>query len=190
MVGNQALFLSESEYLRREAESPIKHEYLAGQAYAMAGGSRAHNTICFNLPSLLKPKIRERGCQGYGSDMKVKIGARRCFYYPDMQVTCDDRDRTNESYTEYPKLIIEVLSDSTAGFDRGDKFFDYQEISSLEEYVLISQDKVRVEVYRRNGAGRWELYVFRDGERVELTSVGCAIAVTAIYEDVWGKAEA
>jgi Uma2 family endonuclease len=177
IVANQAAYLSEAEYLAQEAKSQVKHEYVAGYVYAMgdidamAGASGAHNKIAFNLTGLLYGQLRHSGCSGYGSDMKVKIAARQCFYYPDLHVTCDARDRNNAPYNEYPKLIIEVLSDATEQLDRGDKFFDYQELDSLEEYILISQDKMRVEVLRRNGAGRWELYVFREGQQVELASV-------------------
>ncbi len=190
MVANPAGYLSEAEYLKQEADSWVKHEYVDGAVYAMgevygmAGASGAHNKIVFNLNGLLYNCLRHSECSGYGSDMKVKIAARRCFYYPDLQVTCDARDRNNEPYNEYPKLIIEVLSDATEQFDRGDKFFDYQELTSLEEYVLISQDKMRVEVFRRNGAGRWELYVFREGQQVELASIGAEMAVAAVYETV------
>ncbi len=116
--------------------------------------------------------------------MKVRIEACNCYYYPDVMVTCDDRDRSSSMVKHYPCLIVEVLSDSTEAFDRGDKFADYRQLESLQEYVLISQNRLQVEVFRRNAEGLWVLYPFSEGDVISLMSVGWTGAIADLYEDV------
>jgi Uma2 family endonuclease len=117
--------------------------------------------------------------------MKVRINRRNCFYYPDVMVTCDSQDQQTTTYKQFPKLIVEVLSDSTEAFDRGDKFVDYQEIASLEEYVLINTRHQRVECFRRSAQGQWVLtYYTPDSEAVQLTSIDFAAPLADLYEDV------
>ena len=134
------------DYLAIERISPIKHEYIQGQLVAMA--SKAHVIIVGNLSALLVNHLRGTGCVPYATDMKVRLPELNIFYYSDIAVTCDERDRIfSEDFILHPKLIIEVLSDSTEAFDfpsetlreRGDKFADYKTIPELEEYVLIHQ---------------------------------------------------
>lgn len=174
-----------NDYLQLEAESPIKHEYINGDAYAMAGATDAHVTITGNVFALLRSHLRGSGCRVYISDMKAQIEARNCFYYPDVMVTCDPRDQETSTYKRYPKLIVEVLSDSTEAFDRGDKFADYQTLDSLEEYVLINARHQRVECFHRNAAGRWELqYYTVDTENFTLHSVDFTDTIATLYEDV------
>jgi len=136
------------DYLAIERISPIKHEYIQGQLVAMAGASKAHVIIVGNLSALLVNHLRGTGCVPYATDMKVRLPELNIFYYSDIAVTCDERDRIfSEDFILHPKLIIEVLSDSTEAFDfpsetlreRGDKFADYKTIPELEEYVLIHQ---------------------------------------------------
>lgn len=114
--------ISPEEYLKGEKVSDVKHEYIKGQVYSMAGASDAHVTIAGNLLSLLRPKIREKSCKVYFSDMKVFIETANCYFYPDIFVACDARDRKNDYFKKYPNLIIEVLSESTVVFDRGKNF--------------------------------------------------------------------
>ncbi|HEY9735093.1 MAG TPA: Uma2 family endonuclease [Trichocoleus sp.] len=127
-------YVSPEEYLAREQTSPIKHEYRDGEVYAMAGASDAHVTITVNLSSLLRTHLRGSGCRTYASDMKAQVEANR-YYYPDVMVTCDERDRTFDYFKRYPCLIVEVLSEATEAFDQGDKFADYRHLESLQEYV-------------------------------------------------------
>ena len=145
--------LTPDEYLHLEAQSPVKHEYIDGQIYAMAGASDPHVTIAGNLFALLRSHVRGSGCRVYISDMKARIEALNRFYYPDVLVTCDPRDLETPTYKRFPTLIVEVLSDSTEAFDRGDKFADYQNLESLREYVLINTKRQRVECFRRNDKG-------------------------------------
>lgn len=176
--------LSPEEYLDLEARSDIKHEYIDGEVYAMAGSSDDHAAIVINLSALLKPHLRGGRCRHFVQDLKAQITRRSRYYYPDLMVTCDDRDRLDRYVKRHYKMIIEVLSDSTEQFDRGSKFEDYRRSASLEEYVLISQDRMNVEIYRRNAADRWELQAYHRGDRVELVSIGLEFAIGDLYEDV------
>jgi Uma2 family endonuclease len=177
-------YISPEEYLKLEELSQIKHEYIQGEIYAMAGASDAHVTVAGNLFALLRNHVRSSGCRVYMSDMKARIESKNIYYYPDVMVTCDERDKAFKSFKKYPCLIIEVLSDGTEGFDRGDKFADYQELETLQEYVLISQKRQRVECFRRNAEGLWVLQSYTQGSEVYLASVDFRASMDAIYEDV------
>ena len=177
-------YISIEEYLQAEKSSPIKHEYIQGQIYAMAGASDAHVTITANLVALLRNHIRGTGCRLYVADMKARIESLDIFYYPDIMVTCDSRDTQFEYFKRYPSLIIEVLSPSTEALDRGDKFSDYQELDTLQEYVLVSQNRQRIDCFRRNSEERWVLYSYRGNQQLELTSVNFSCSLTDVYEDV------
>ncbi len=180
--------LAPEDYLAAEAVSPIKHEYRDGKVYAMAGGTDAHNLITGNLYALLRTHLRGGACRTYFADVKARIEALNCYYYPDVMVTCDDRDLSASTVKRYPCLVVEVLSESTEAFDRGDKFADYRHLDSLQEYVLISQTRLQVEVFRRNGEGLWVLHPYGEGDRISLTSVGWQGAIADLYEDVtWAE---
>ena len=185
MIANKSPnYISPEEYLKLEELSPIKHEYIQGEVYAMAAASDAHVTLGVNLVALLKNHLRGSGCRIYMSDMKARIDSASIYYYPDVMVSCDERDKAFKSLKKYPCLIIEVLSDGTEGFDRGDKFADYQELETLQEYVLISQKRQRVECFRRNAEGLWVLQSYTPGSEVYLASVHFRTSMDAIYEDV------
>jgi len=177
-------YLSPEEYLENEKSSPIKHEYIQGQIYAMVGASDTHVTITANLVTLLRNHIRGSGCRVYLADMKARIESLDTFYYPDVMVTCDQRDTKFEYFKRYPSLIIEVISPSTEALDRGDKFIDYQELETLQEYVLISQNRRRVDCFRRNPERRWELYSYGENQEVHFTSLNFSCSISDIYEDV------
>lgn len=184
MIANQReYYISPEEYLEGEKVSQVKHEYIDGEVYAMAGASDAHVTITMNLSMLLRNHLRGSGCRVYMADMKAQVETINRYFYPDIMVTCDAKDREFEYFKSSPCLIVEVLSDSTEGFDRGKKFTDYRHLESLQEYVLISQDTMSVECFRRNEEGRWELYPYEKGE-VHLGSVDFRCAIASIYEDV------
>lgn len=185
MIANKSPnYISPEEYLKLEELSPVKHEYIRGEVYAMAGASDAHVTAAGNLFALLRNHVRGSGCRVYMSDMKARIESKNLYYYPDVMVSCDERDKAFQSYKRYPCLIIEVLSKGTEGLDRGDKFADYQELETLQEYVLISQKRQRVECFRRNAEGLWVLQSYTPGSEVYLASVHFRTSMDAIYEDV------
>lgn len=181
---------SPQAYLRWEAAQSLRYQYIDGQVYAMTGGTIPHNQIAVNLIALLKPHLRGKHCKVLSSDAKVGVTEDGPFLYPDISVTCDERDRTARDYIRYPCLIVEVLSDSTEAFDRGKKFRHYRRIETLQEYVLISQDQQSVECYRRNAQGRWELFHFLrstdEGEspEIELASVEFRCSFDQLYDEV------
>jgi Uma2 family endonuclease len=185
MVANPSLnYISPEEYLKAEELSPIKHEYRDGEVYAMAGASEPHVTIAGNLFALLRNHVRDTGCRVYISDMKARIETANIYYYPDVMVSCDERDKAFQSFKKYPSLIIEVLSKTTEAFDRGDKFADYREIETLQEYVLISPKRQRVECFRRNTEELWIFSSYSQGTEIYLASVDFTTTINAIYEDV------
>ena len=151
----------------------------------MAGALDAHITIAGNLFALLRNHVRGSGCRVYISDMKARIESLNRFFYPDIMVTCDNRDQETLGYKRFPCLIIEVLSDSTERFDRGDKFADYQTIETLQEYILINTKKPRVECFRRNQDGFWVLQSYVGEETsFQLHSISFAETMRQLYEDV------
>jgi Uma2 family endonuclease len=178
-------YLSSEEYLQLEETSEIKHEYIDGEIYAMAGATDAHVTIALNLASMLRNHLRGSDCRVYISDMKARIEKRDRFFYPDVMVTCDKSDRENSTYKQYPTLIVEVLSDSTEAFDRGDKFADYQTLDSLQEYVLINSKRQRVECFRRGEGGLWVLESYTsENNDYQLKSIDFKGEISILYEDV------
>ena len=183
MVANRALLLSPEEYLEWEERSEVRHEFIDGEVFAMAGSSDDHSVMIFNLSSILRPCLRGTGCRQL-ADVKARPKGLSRFYYPDLMVTCDERDRADKYVKRHYKLIVEVLSDSTEAFDRGRKFEDYRRSESLEEYVSIAQDRISVDVFRLNASGRWELEGYGEGDVVELVSVGARFAVEELYLDV------
>lgn len=178
-------YFTPEEYLEIERISPIKHEYLQGQIVVMAGASKAHVIITGNLSALMVNHLRGTGCISYATDMKIRLPALNLFYYPDLAVTCDERDRlSNEDFIVHPKLIVEVLSDSTEAFDRGDKFADYKTIVEFEEYILIHQKQILVEQFQRQSDNLWIPHIYRLGDTIELMSIGFTCPIEALYENV------
>ncbi|MEO0541628.1 MAG: Uma2 family endonuclease [Cyanobacteria bacterium P01_A01_bin.105] len=180
----QPSYLSPKAYIEAEKSSPVKHEYHDGQVFATAGASDAHVTIVNNVSFVFKGHLRGKGCLSYSSDMKVRIEDMNRYYYPDLLVTCDDSDRQRQYEKQHPTLIVKVLSNSTEAFDRGDKFHHYQRLETLQEYVLVSQRQIRVEVFRKNQSGLWVLHTSVEGESVTLTSIDLTVNIAAVYEDV------
>lgn len=178
-------YLPPEVYLKMEEASEIKHEYIDGYTYAMAGASDAHVTIALNMAMLLRNHLRGSQCRVYIADMKVRLESLNRFYYPDVMVTCDERDRETPTYKQFPTFIVEVLSDSTEAFDRGDKFVDYQTLESLQEYVLINTKRRRIDCFRRNDAGLWLLqYYTPEQQTFRLESINFDGAIAQLYEDV------
>ncbi len=182
-------YISTDEYLTLERQSPIRHEYRRGLVYAMAGGTDNHDRIAFNLLKLIDNHLGNASdCRFYSGNVKVNY-RDNFYYYPDAFVTCDPRDRGDRYVKRYPKLVAEVLSSSTQDFDRDEKFADYQQLDSLEEYVLIAQDSQRVECRRRTKGNGWETVVYQlgdaqgapGGDRVVLTSIGLDFDLSELY---------
>jgi Uma2 family endonuclease len=177
-------YISPTEYLQGEENSPIKYEYRDGEVYAMAGASNTHVIITGNVFAILRNHLRGSGCQAYISDTKAHIESINTYYYPDVIVSCNQKDKAFHNFLRYPCLIIEVLSSTTEAFDRGDKFADYRKLASLQEYVLVSQNRISVEVFRRNSEGQWVLYSHEPGENIHLESINFNCPIADVYEDV------
>jgi Uma2 family endonuclease len=179
------IYFTPEQYLELERNSQFKHEYVQGQAIAMAGATRAHNVITDNLTALFVNHLRGSGCISHSGDVKVYMPALEVFYYPDQLVTCDEeKGGARKDFILHPKLLIEVLSKSTAAFDRGDKFADYQTISSLEEYVLVHQEQVIVERFSRKADNLWVPKIYQVGDQVEFASIGLICPIEFLYENV------
>jgi len=184
------LGLSPAEYLELEANSSIKHEYIDGEVYTMAGATDTHVTIALNTAIALRNHLRGSGCQVYISDMKVRIkkDEKERFYYPDVMVTCQPKDKETPTYKQFPIVIIEVLLDSTEAFDRGDKFIDYQSIDSLMEYILINTRQPRLDIFRRHDHN-WVFNTYSLLEATEdatftIDSLNFQAKTATIYEDI------
>lgn len=182
-------YYTPQEYLQLEREAEYKSEYIDGQVYAMAGVSEEHNLIALNIASEIRAQFRGKPCRVYMSDIRVKVSATGTYTYPDVHAVCGQavfEDREVDTLTN-PTIIVEVLSPSTEVYDRGMKFARYRSLESLREYVLISQDSVRVERFTRQGdmGDEWVLreVTSLDGE-LHLASIGCDIALADIYEKV------
>lgn len=178
-------FLTPESYLELEENSPVKHEYIDGVVEAMAGTTDSHNTIALNLATLIRNHLRGKECRVYFADLKIRVEEKNCFYYPDLFVTCDPRDRETSTYKCFPKLIIEVLSNSTEAFDRGNKFCDYQILTSLESYVLVSSQQQRVELFSRREERWWQYQNYdQNNPDLSLETIGLDLNIGNIYEDV------
>lgn len=180
-------YLMPDEYLAFEREAEYKSEYFAGQTFAMAGASRRHNLIVGNMVSELSFQLKGRTCEVYSNDMRVKISATGLYTYPDIAVVCEDIrfEDNHEDTLLNPTVIIEVLSQSTQGYDRGEKFAHYRSLESLCEYLLIAQKIYLVEHYIRQPDNKWLLSETRHlQDRIELPSVSCTLALADIYDKV------
>jgi Uma2 family endonuclease len=175
--------LTPQEYFDWEAQQLERHEYFDGEVYAMAGGTMAHADIALNIATTVKQHLAGR-CKVRNSDAKVGITENGPFTYPDVSVSCDDRDRTAQDFIQHPCLIVEVLSPSTEAYDRGGKFKLYRQLESLQEYVLVGSEVQSVEVFRRNPSGSWEFMAYGEGDEVTLSSIDLTVAIGAFYEDV------
>lgn len=173
-------------YMDWEAQQPERHEWVDGEVFAMTGARDAHNRIALNTASALLAALRGTPCRVFMSDMKLHVEAADAVFYPDVLVTCDARDCSPEADVakRHPLLIVEVLSDSTAAYDRGRKFELYRRLAELQEVLFIAQDRMQLDLFRRNGQGRWELYPAGEGESLRLESVGMDLAVAQVYQDV------
>jgi Uma2 family endonuclease len=173
------------DYLAWEEQQPEKHEYLAGEVFAMVGARREHVVVSGNLYAAFRQRLRGGPCQAYVSDLKLRVEAVDAFFYPDVMVSCEPRDHAAVQFIEHPILIVEVLSESTAAFDRGDKFAAYRTLPSLQEYVLVDIPSRRVETFRRTADSDWLFHEHRP-ERGDchFPAVGVSIPFDEIFENV------
>lgn len=175
--------MTAEEYLEWEALQDLRYELIDGDVVAMTGGTIAHNDIALNLNDKLRSALRPKGCRVNVADVKVKVEATGNYFYPDLVVSCDDRDREATKEILFPGLLVEVLSPRTEAKDRGKKWQNYRQIPTLIEYVLINCDRPLVECFRRRDR-LWIYQTFGVGEVLDLESVGVSIAVDDLYDGV------
>lgn len=178
-------------YLAWELEQDTKHEYEYGEIIAMTGGKLDHNEITITLITLIHNHLLGQGCWVLGCDAKV-MPQMGVFYYPDVVVSCDDRDRPAREFLQYPCLIAEVLSPSTESRDRGQKFQNYRQMDTLQEYLIIDCDRPSIEIYRRNQNNNWELiHIFSNqpdfattNPQIDLTSINLHFSLAELYQNI------
>lgn len=177
------------EYFQRERDSMEKHEYRNGEIIAMAGGSARNSLVIANLIGALWTQLQGKPCRVYESNLRVRIARKVLYTYPDLSVVCGalyfDADDTSQHTILNPRVIIEVLSESTEAYDRGEKFMRYREIDSLEEYVLVSQHAPRVETFSRQKDDRWLLQTFEGlDQSVRIGSIELSLPLTQVFAGV------
>ena len=179
--------MSEAEYLAFERQSRDKHEFYLGEIFAMSGASRKHNLISGNLFGELRERLKDRRCEAYVGDMRVRVKPNGLYTYPDVVVVCGEPEFLDSDVDTLlnPTLLIEVLSDSTEKNDRGTKFKQYRQIPSLREYILVSQDEPLIEHFTRRGDTYWELTETAGlDSQLVLSSLGCQIPLAEVYSKV------
>ena len=172
-----------AEYLAHEAASNVKHEYLDGEIYAMAGGSPEHAELAMAVGASLRTQLRGRPCRVFSSDLRIRVASTGLATYPDVSVVCGplQRDQDGRETILNPTVIVEVLSDGTQRYDRGEKFEHYKKIASFQTYVLVSQKEPLIEVWFREG----DSWIRQEaGERLPLASIGCELEISEIYAGI------
>ena len=184
VLPDPTLRLTHEAYFQLEQDEDHRYEYLAGEVFAMAGGSESHALISANTLTSLAITLRDKPCRVYGSDMKLRIESVDKFCYPDITVLCQQEHRTPR-FIEDPILIVEVLSDSTESYDRGLKFEHYRTLPGLKYYLLITQDRPHVELYQRNSDNSWLLREFSGMEaKLHLEELEIELELGEIYRNV------
>ena len=179
------LAINPEEYLTRERAAEERSEYVNGQIFAMSGASRHHEALIMNLAGEIQPQLKRRGCQAYGSNLRVWIPAKKSFRYPDVSIVCGEPALLPDNHFDTllnPTIIIEVLSPSTEATDRGTKAEEYRSLPSLQEYLFVAQDRYHVEHYVRQGAQQWLMTEYNElNATITLASVECQLALAEIY---------
>lgn len=179
--------LTPAEYLAQERRATVKSEYCQGEMFAMAGASREHNLIVGNLVREMGNRLRDRGCEVYPSDMRVKVTATGLYTYPDVTIVCGTPQFEDDAADTLlnPTVLFEVLSESTEAYDRGTKSSHYRRLASLREYVLVAQDQPHVEGYARQADGGWLLReASQVDETVALGSIAVQLPMSEIYRQI------
>jgi Uma2 family endonuclease len=165
-----------------------KHEFVRGEVFAMVGGRRVHGVVLLNAAVSLKQQLQGTACRVFADSMKVQIG--QDIFYPDVFVTCDSADLRTDQIFRAPKLIVEVLSPSTEGYDRGLKFSLYRTLPSLAEYLLVHPDTREASLFRRGADGLFTLHDFSNAAQIELASVGCTLDRDELFEGIEAEPQA
>jgi Uma2 family endonuclease len=173
--------LTPEEYFIWEEKQLEKHEYLDGELYAMSGGSVNHGRIAIKFITMFDTHLENSGCIIGNSDIKINILKTNNYTYPDVSVTCDDRDKNTPNYFTYPCLIIEVLSASTEAYDRGGKFRMYRNNPVLKDYLLVSSTSIEMDLYHQKNNGEWVIINYKEGDAIKLKSINFSFAIEQVY---------
>jgi Uma2 family endonuclease len=173
--------LTPEEYFTWEEKQLEKHEYIDGEIYAMSGGSKNHSLISVRFITLFSNHLESSGCETGNSDLRVNIVETTNYAYPDVSVTCDDRDKATTQYITYPCLIVEVLSAATEAYDRGGKFRMYRNNPVLQDYLLVSSTTIEMDLYHQKDTGEWVILNYQEGDTIELKSINLSFAVKQVY---------
>ena len=176
--------MTADEFLAWDAGQTLKREFVRGEVFLMAGGEDNNFTVAGNLYMALRRHLSGTPCRVFGSDVKLRVEAADCFFYPDLMVTCSAADHASALVKTEPKLLVEVLSPSTAAYDRGVKFAHFRRIATLQEYLLVDLDTRRTDLYRKGSDGLWVLHPFEPGQTVQLASVNLEITAEQLFAEV------
>jgi Uma2 family endonuclease len=176
--------MTAAEFLAWDATQTLKREFVRGEVFAMSGGEDRSNTVAMNLAFALRQHLKGSPCRAYVADIKLRVDAADCYFYPDLMVTCSQADATSRLIKRDAVLVVEVLSPSTQAYDRGDKFADYRTLESLAEYLLVDVNKRRCDLYRKGADGLWVLHPTQGDEPVVLASVGLTVTAAALWADL------
>ncbi len=180
------LEMTAADFLAWDAKQTLRHEFVRGEVFAMAGAGEAHVTAALNCAMALRQHLRGSPCRTFITDMKLRVEAADAFFYPDVMVTCSAADAADPQIKREPVLLVEVLSPATAAYDRGDKFAAYRRLASLREYLLVDPDSRRCDLYRKGDDGLWVLHPFEPGQDLQLASVGLDLGATVLWDEVPG----
>ena len=180
-------YISAEEYLAEEREAFEKHEYYQGEIFAMSGASLKHNKIFSNVFGELAGKLKGKGCQPFGSDLRIHISKNTLYTYPDISIICGEPNLTDDKFdtATNPSVIMELLSKSTSNYDKGDKFTLYRDIDSLQEYILIDTEKIYVEKHIRNSDKSWPLTDYTSMEdSFSIQTIQLTLSLKDIYSGI------
>jgi Uma2 family endonuclease len=191
MIANPNNFpqLSPTEYFAWEEQQLEKYEYINGEVYAMSGGSKNHSLISVGFITLFSNHLETSNCEIGNSDLRVNITGTNNYTYPDVSVTCDNRDKTTTQYITYPCLIVEVLSAGTEAYDRGGKFRMYRNNPILQDYLLVSSTSIEIDLYHHKENGEWIIINYKEGDTIELKSINLSFAIEQVYRGLVLKLE-
>ena len=173
--------ITPEEYFAWEEKQLEKHELINGQVYAMSGGSVNHSRIAIRFATMVDTHLDASSCITGNSDLRINIVGTNNYTYPDVSVTCNDRDKTTTQYITYPCLIVEVLSPSTELYDRSGKFRLYRKNPHLQDYLLVSSTSIEMDLYHKNDAGEWLIINYQEGDTVELKSINLSFPIEQVY---------
>ncbi len=176
--------VSAADFLAWDATQTVRHEFIRGEVFAMAGAGEAHVTVALNLAMALRQHLAGSPCRTFITDMKLRVEAADAFFYPDVMVTCSAADAGDALVKREPVLLVEVLSPATAAYDRGDKFAAYRKLASLREYLLVDTESRRCDLFRKRDDGLWVLHPFEPGQALTLASVTLEIAAAQLWAEV------